>query len=78
MNGKVTQTLTKFSTGGEEDITDNFSETSELEPLSNLSSSTEREQDTKAINLHRSKRLTETNPIIRLNNPVLSDYRQYR
>ena len=52
--------------------------TSELELLSNLSSSTEIEQETKEHSLRRSKRLTRTNPIIRVNNPVPSDYRKYR
>ena len=44
----------------EEDI-ENNSETSKLEQLSNLSSSTEMEQDTRETNLRRSKRLTITN-----------------
>ena len=39
---------------------------------SNLSSSTETEQETKVHNLRKSKRLTKTNPIVRLNNPVPS------
>ena len=53
-------------------------ETFELELISNLSSSTEIKQGTKENNLRRSKSLTKTNPIIRLNNPVSSDYRKYR
>ena len=52
-NGKVTQTLNER----EKDI-ENNSETSELELLSNLSSSTEIEQDPKENNIRRSKRLT--------------------
>ena len=48
-----------------------------MELLSNLSSSTEIEQDTKERNLRRSKRLTKTNPIVRLNNPAPLDYRKY-
>ena len=43
-----------------------------------MSSSTEIEQETKEHNLRKSKRLTKTNPIIRLNNPVPSDYSKYR
>ena len=54
---------------------------SELELASNLSSSTELEEEIeqpKNTNLRRSKRLTNTNPIVRLNNPVnQSDYRKH-
>ena len=54
---------------------------SELELASNLSSSTEIEKDTEQLeneNLRRSKSLTKTNPIVRLNNPVnQSDYRKH-
>ena len=53
---------------------------SELELASNLSSSTEIEKDTEQLendNLRRSKRITKTNPIVRLNNPInQSDYRK--
>ena len=45
---------------------------SELELASNLSSSTEIEKDTEQpenANLRRSKKLTKTNPIVRLNSP---------
>ena len=44
-----------------------INETSDLELLSILSSSTEIEQETKEHKLRRSKRLTKTNPIVRLN-----------
>ena len=80
-NGKVIQNNYQSPKGGEEDNVENSyneQDTSELELLSNLSSSTEIEQETKEHNLRRSKRLTKTNPIIRLNNPVPSDYRKYR
>ena len=50
---------------------------SEVKILSTLSSSTEIEQETKQHNLRRFKRITKTNPIVRLNNPVPSDYRKY-
>ena len=54
---------------------------SELELASNLSSRTEIEKDIEQLenaNLRRSKRLTKTNPIVRLNNPVKqSDYRKH-
>ena len=56
-------------------------EESDLELASNLSSSTEIEKDlekTEENNLRRSKRLTKTNPIVRLNNPVNQDcYRKH-
>ena len=52
-------------------------ENSELEVVSNFSSSTEIEQETKEHTLRSSKRLTKTNPIVRLNNAVPSDYRNY-
>ena len=61
----------------EEEETEKMDKNSELELLSNLSSSTEIEQETKEHNLRRSKRLTKTNPIVRRNNPVPSDYRNY-
>ena len=64
----------------EKDIRDHDgekTENSELELQINLSSSTEIEQDTKVHNLRRSKRLTKTNPIVRLNNTVPSEYRKY-
>ena len=61
--------------------TENKLDTSELELVSNLSSSTEIENDLEQLentNLRRSKRLTKTNSIIRLNNPVnQSDYRKH-
>ena len=56
---------------------ENILETFELELLSNRSSNTEIEQDTTESNLRRSKRLTKTNLIVRLNNPVPSDYSKY-
>ena len=56
-------------------------EESDLELASNLSSSTEIEKElekTEENNLRRSKRLTKTNPIVRLNNPVNQDcYRKH-
>ena len=62
----------------EEEEIKQIDDNSELELLSNLSSSTEIEEETKEHNLRRSKGLTKTNPIFRrLNNPVLSDYRKY-
>ena len=75
-NGKASHTEIKSPEKGEEE--EDELENSELELLSNLSSSTEIEQETKEHNLRRSKRLTKTTPIIRLNNPVPSDYRKYR
>ena len=55
---------------------------SDLDLASNLSSSTEIDKETEnlqEISLRRSKRLTKTNPVIRLNNPVnQSDYRKRR
>ena len=80
-NGKLTQNNYQTPKGGEEDkIVKNYfeEETSDLELLNNISSSTEIEQDTKEHNLRRSKRLTKNNPIVRLINPVPSDYRKYR
>ena len=53
--------------------TENKLDTSELELVSNLSSSTEIENDLEQLentNLRRSKRLTKTNPIVSINNPV--------
>ena len=59
---------------------ENEPDSSELELASNLSSSTETEKDTEQLendNIRRSKRLTKTNPIVRLNNPVnQADYRK--
>ena len=56
-------------------------EESDLELASNLSSSTEIEKElekTEENNLRRSKRLTKTNPIVRLNNPINQDcYRKH-
>ena len=55
---------------------------SDLELASNFSSGTEIDKDLENVqetNLRRSKRLTKTNPVIRLNNPVnQSDYRKQR
>ena len=55
---------------------------SDLELASNLSSITEIDKNleiTQETNLRRSKRLTKTNPVSRLNNPVnQSDYRKHR
>ena len=78
MNGKETQISTKHSSGVEDDTIDNKSEISELELLSNLGSSTEIEHDTEENNLRSSRRLTKTNPIVRLNNPVPSDNMKFR
>ena len=75
-NGKVSHNIIKSPKRGEEE--EDELENSELEMLSNLSSSTEIELETKEHNLRRSKRLDKTNPIFRLNNPVPSDYRKYR
>ena len=80
-NGKVIQNNYQNPKRGEEDNREKNSfeeETSELEILSNLSSSTEIEQDTKEHILRRSKLFTKTNPIVKLNNPVSFDYRKYR
>ena len=76
-NGKVFKNLTSFPKTGEEN---NF-ENSELDLISNLSSSTELEADIKheeEKTVRRSKRLTKTNPIVRYNNPVCHDYRKHR
>ena len=80
LNGKVTYNYNNTVYGGEENEEKNNleTETSDLELISNLSSSTEIEQETKQHNLRRSKRLTKTNPIIRFNNPITSDYRKHR
>ena len=55
---------------------------SDLELASNLSSSTENEKEIENVeetNLRRSKRLTKTNPIVRLNNPIIeTDNRKHR
>ena len=52
-----------------------------LEFANNLSSSTEIEKDIEKLknaNLRRSKKLTKTNPIVRINDPVTqSDYRKH-
>ena len=66
-NGKVFKNLTSFPKTGEEN---NF-ENSELDLISNLSSSTELKADIKheeEKTVRRSKRLTKTNPIVRYNN----------
>ena len=76
-NGKVFKNLTSFPKTGEEN---NF-ENSELDLISNLSSSTELEADIKheeEKTVRRSKKLTKTNPIVRYNNPVCHDYRKHR
>ena len=80
LNGKITHNYNNTVHGGEENKEKNNleTETSDLELISNLSSSTEIEQETKEHNLRRSKRLTKTNPIIRFNNPITSDYRKHR
>ena len=70
-SGKVSHNMIKSPKRGEEEKDE--LENVELELLSNLSSSTEIEQETKEHNLRRSKRLTKTNPIVRLNNPMPSD-----
>ena len=60
-NGKVFQNNIENPTRGEkEEEIGKIDETSDLELLSNLSSSTEIEQETKEHNLRRSKRLTKT------------------
>ena len=65
-NGKVVQNFENTTYGGEEDNKKNSkAEISKLELISNLSSSTEIEQETKNQNLRRSKRLSKTNPIVR-------------
>ena len=70
-NGKVFQNNNKNPNRGkeEEEDTEKIGENSELEILSNHSSRTEKEQETKEHNLRRSKRSTKTNPVVRLNNP---------
>ena len=80
LNGEVTHNYNNTAYGGKENKEKNNleTETSDLELISNLSSSTEIEQETKEHNLRRSKRLTKTNPIIRFNNPITSDYRKHR
>ena len=60
--------ITSQTPTGEE----NNLEASDLELISNLSSSTEMDLDRKEPNLRRSKRLRKTYPIIRLNNPLPS------
>ena len=76
-NGKVSPNNYNTPNKGDEQDIEKIDENSELELLSNLSSSTGKEQGTKERNLRRSKRLTKTNPIVRLNNPIPSDYRKY-
>ena len=76
--GKVFQNNFENLTRGEqEEGIEKIDEPSDQELLSNLSSSTEIEPETKEHNLRRSKQLTKTNPIVRLNNPVSSDYGKY-
>ena len=58
-NGKVPQTF-----NDREEDQENNSDTSELEILSNLSSSTETKQDRRENILRRSKRLTKTSSIV--------------
>ena len=74
-DGKVSQDNYKIPNQEENSIEKN--ENSESDRLSNLSSSTEIEQDTKEHNLRRSKRATKTNLIVRPNNTVPSEYRKY-
>ena len=71
-NGKVF-TDNKPHPSTVEDILEN----SDLDLASNLSSSTEIENEEKEP-IRRSKRLTKTNPIVRYNNPVCYDYRSHR
>ena len=53
---------------------------SDLELASNLSTEIDKDlENAQETNLRRSKRLTKTNPLIRINNPVIqSDYRKHR
>ena len=56
-------------------------ENSELDLAINLSSSTEIETDQKKRrkeSIHRSTRLTKTNPIVKYNSPVCHDYKKHR
>ena len=73
-NGKVLQNHSKKLNGGEKVNVENTleAETSELELISSLCSNTEVDKDTKEHNLGRSKCLTKTNHLIRLNNPVIT------
>ena len=57
-------------------LKDNF-ENSDLEPASNLGSSTEIDTEEKEP-VRRLKRLTKTNPIIRYINSICHDYRKHR
>ena len=75
MTVRYLKITTKAPTKGKNSIEKN--ENSESDQLSNLSSSTEIEQDTKEHNLRRSKRATKTNLIVRPNNTVPSEYRKY-
>ena len=79
INGKIFQNSFETPKRGEkeEEEIEKLDEKSEQELLSNLSSSTEIEQETKEHNLRRSIRSTKTNPITRLNNPVSSDYTKH-
>ena len=70
------KTLNRREEDEKEEI-EKLDKNSELELLSNISSSTEIEQDTENLKLRRSKRLIKTNPIISLNIPVPSDHRKY-
>ena len=69
--------LTSFLKTGEENDFENF----ELDLASNPGSSTELEADIKheeEKTVHRSKRLTKANPVIRYNNPICHDHRKHR
>ena len=76
-NGKVFRNNYETPKRGEEEEIWKPDENSELELLSNLSTSIEIEQKTKEHNLRRSIHLTKTNPIVGLNNPVHSDHSKY-
>ena len=74
-NVNVSQNSTKNpSEGKESNKGNNLDIESDLE---NFSSSTTIEHDVKDHNLRRSKRLTKTNRISRLNSPVPSDYMKH-
>ena len=70
------KTLPKTPTEGKQTTQNSnvIAETSELDLISNMKSSTEKEQEMKENNLRRSKRLTKTNPIGKLKTSVPSAY----
>ena len=72
-NGKVFNNQTSLLNTGEEN-------SFELDLASNLSSSTELEADVKHEEKSNTQieKLTKTNPIFRLKNPVCHDYRDHR